>query len=427
MSDNSTEQLRLENQNLRRAVEELSTLNDLARAIGASLNLPEIMNVIIRRSLRAINAEQGMITLSPKGETDPMKTLVRDMTSSKQHQPFHLDQNLMGWMQSDKKSLMINDFAKDKRFQGIKWDQSIRNLICVPLLAKSELIGILTIINKKQDLDFSDADLRLLSIIAAQSAQIVENARLYEEEQTFLKVQEEIKIASKIQHDLLPKQNPQIEGYDIAGKNISAQLVGGDYYDFIQINQDRIALCLGDVSGKGLPAAILMANLQAAVRSQAILNVSAQDCTQRANKLLFKNTSTEKFVTLFYAVLDAKRHELVFSNAGHDNPFLLRDKKVTRLEAGGTVLGFIEDVPFEQETMTLLNGDVLLVYSDGITEAMDVNGKEFGEERLGEVVIANREKSAEELIDTILASVKEHTGAQPQMDDMTIMIVKKEK
>jgi GAF domain-containing protein len=184
------EQLQVENKKLRRAVEELATLNDLARAISALRNSQDIMNTIIRRSLRAVSAEQGIITLVEKNEADPMKTLVRDMSSSAQHQPFHLHQNLMGWMQLNKKNLMINDPHSDDRFRGIKWEDSIHSLLCVPLMVKSELIGILTVCNKKMELKFSDEDQRVLSIIAGQSAQVVENARLYEEEQALLRMQE---------------------------------------------------------------------------------------------------------------------------------------------------------------------------------------------------------------------------------------------
>ena len=421
------DQLLLENQKLKRAIEELSTLNDLARAIGASRNSQDVMNTIIRRSLRAVHAEQGLITLVSKNESDPLKTLVRDMSSSSQHQPFHVHQNLLGWMQLNKKYLMINNPHSDGRFRGIKWDETIQNLLCVPLMVKSELVGILTVTNKKGSLEFTDDDQRLLSIIAAQSAQVVENARLYEEEQALIHMQEEVRLASIIQHDLLPKEFPQIQGYDIAGKSIAAQKVGGDYFDFIKIDEHRIAVCLGDVSGKGLPAAILMANLQATIRSQALLDVTAKDCTTRSNKLLFRNTDMGKFVTFFYGILCTQENKLCFSNAGHDNPYLFKKSgEILRLKTGGIVLGFVENVPFEQESVSFDSGDMLVVYSDGITEAMNAEQEEFEEEALVEVIQKYKEEPANKIIDEIISSVKQHAGITPQMDDMTLVVVKRE-
>lgn len=426
MPENLIEQLQLENQKLKRAVEELSTLNDLARAIGTARTSQDIMNTIIRRSLKAIGAEQGVITLIDKNEDDPMKTLVRDMSSSSERQPFHLNQNLLGWMQINKTNLIVNDPHNDDRFRGVKWDSSIHSLVCVPMIVRSELMGILTVYNKKRGLGFSEEDQRLLSIISAQSAQIVENARLYEEEEALFRVQEEIKLASQIQNGLLPKQFPEIPGYDIAGKSVPAQQIGGDYFDFIQIVDSRLAVCLGDVSGKGLPAAMLMSNLQATVRSQAYLDATAKDCTQRSNKLLFHNTDLGKFVTFFYGILDSEHHNLCFSNAGHDNPFLIKkDNEHIRLKTGGIVLGFVEDVSFEQESISFEKGDILVVYSDGITEAMNENEEEFGEDRLVEVVTANRENSAIGIIENVMNEANRHAGSMPQMDDMTIVVIKR--
>jgi len=170
-----------------------------------------------------------------------------------------------------------------------------------------------------------------------------------------------------------------------------------------------------------------MANLQAAVRSQALLDATAKDCTDRSNKLLFRNTDLGKFVTFFYGILDASENRLCFSNAGHDNPYLFRnDKEPIRLKTGGIVLGFVEDVSFDQESIQLESGDILIIYSDGITEAMNTSEEEFDEERLVKVVTENKEKSAKDLIEKIVNEVKLFVGTTPQMDDMTLVVVKKE-
>jgi phosphoserine phosphatase RsbU/P len=421
-----TGQLQEENQRLRRAVEELSILNDLARAIGASLNSQEIMRTIVHRSLRAANAEQGVITLVDASPNEPMKTLIRTAVSSAAYSPYHFNQSLLGWMHLNKKPLLINDPRNDERFRGVKWDESIRSLVCVPMVIKAELKGVLTIYNKKVEGGFTDDDQRLLAIIAAQSGQVVENARLYESEQALQRMREEVRLASRIQNDLLPRHSPEIPGYDIAGKSIPAQMVGGDYFDFIQMEGGRTALCLGDVSGKGLPASLLMANLQATLRGQTLLGPSAAQCICRANRLLYESTSSEKFVTLFYGILDPAEHRFWFCNAGHENPFLLSlDREPRRLTEGGVVLSILEEFPYQEETLSLTPGDLMVVFSDGITEAINQNQEQFGEARLGQLIMQHRNESSTELIESIIQGVRQFAGPVQQMDDMTLLVLKR--
>ena len=421
----SLESLVEENRRLKRAVEELSVLNDLARAIGASLDSQQIMGSIVRRSLRAINAEQGVITLVEDRPSDPTRTLIRAMDSSSQQEQFHLHNAFLGWMQLNKKPLVMNNPQYDERFRGVKWDPSIQTLLCVPLMTKSELKGVLTLYNKKGSGGFTEDDQRLLAIIAAQSAQVVENARLNERERQLMKMQEEVRLAARIQTDLLPQSAPDLPGYEIAGRNIPAQLVGGDHFDFMPIDDQRMAICLGDVSGKGLPASLLMANLQATLRSQTLNAHSPKECIEKSNRLLFLSTSPEKFVTLFYCIIDRSTHKLSFTNAGHEFPFVVGDDRVRRLETGGLALGMLEDFPFEEEVIQLEPGDVVVIFSDGVSEAMNPSEERFGDARIEDVLNRNRHLSPNELIDKLVESIKAHAGTAPQMDDITLVIVKR--
>ncbi|MCZ6766453.1 MAG: SpoIIE family protein phosphatase [bacterium] len=421
------EALRRENARLTRALEELSMLNELAREIGASRNAEAIMDRIIRRSLRSVLAEQAVITLVNRQAREPMKTLVRAMATSSEHEQFHLNQNLLGWMHLNKKPLLSNSPRTDERFRGITWDASISSILCVPLMVKSELIGVLTAYNRKGGEEFSEEDQRLLAIIAMQSAQVIDNARLYEEEQAYLRMQEEVRLAAVIQQDLLPQEAPRVFGYDIAGKSVAAQQVGGDYFDFIPLDDMGMAICLGDVSGKGLPASLLMANLQATLRGQTLMDVSVSDRIRRANQLLFRSTDPEKFATLFYGVFDYKTHQLCFSNAGHENPILIRAQGApVRLITGGTVLGVIDNFPFEEDHVVIDKGDTLVIFSDGITEAFDADENQFGEDRLMAVIDENRDQTALELIESIIAAVREFAGTAPQADDLTLVVVKRD-
>ena len=425
----TVEALREENRRLKRAVDELSVLNDLARTIGASVNAKDIMDKIIARALRAVGAEQGVIALVAKQPNDTIKTVARAMVTSSERQPLHLNQSLLGWMYLNEKPLLINDMQTDERFQGLKSEQGITSILCVPLMTKSELKGVLAVYNKKKGGGgFTEEDERLLAILAAQSAQVVENARLNEEEKAHSHLKQEIKLVSRIQIELLPKTAPDILGYDIAGKNIPAQMVGGDYFDFIPVDENRLCFCLGDVSGKGLPASLLMANLQATLRGQTHRDVTPKDCLRRCNSMLYRSTNPEHFATLFCGSLDLDKHALTYCNAGHNYPFLFsEDGEALRLETGGIVLGILEDYPFEQGTVDLNPDDLLVVFSDGITEAVDTDDDEFGEDRLAGLVAGHKGDTSAQLIDRVIEAVRNHAGGHPQADDMTMVVVRRTK
>ncbi len=235
-----------------------------------------------------------------------------------------------------------------------------------------------------------------------------------------------VRLAAVIQRDLLPKQAPQIEGYDLAGRSIPAQTVGGDYFDFIPAGDGGLAMCLGDVSGKGLPASLLMANLQAAVRSQVLASASVTECLRRTNTLLYRSTDPGKFVTAFFCVLDPGAHRLRFSSAGHNPPILLRASgEVQMLEVGGLILGVMEDTEYEDAVCELDPGDVLVIYSDGISEAPDSDGGEFGEQGIIDVLVRERQQSAATILDAVVKAALDFSGDQLQMDDMTMIVLKR--
>jgi sigma-B regulation protein RsbU (phosphoserine phosphatase) len=241
-----------------------------------------------------------------------------------------------------------------------------------------------------------------------------------------MRMQEEVRLASKIQMELLPQESPRLPGYEIAGRTIPAQTVGGDYFDFIPVDDHRIAICLGDVSGKGLPASLLMANLQATLRGQTLLNVSPKECLIRSNRLLFQSTSPEKFATLFYGILDVQQHVIRYSNAGHDHPFVLRrDHGPLRLSEGGIPLAMMNDFPYEEGQVTLSPGDVVVLYSDGITEAMNAAEEQFSEARVAAVLLKHQLEPPDVLIEQLTREVKEHADKTPQSDDMTVVVVKR--
>ncbi len=422
--------LQEENKSLRVAVEELSILNDIATAITSTQELEQIVDLIVQKCVKHLKVEQGAVMLlDEKDRENPFRTMVRKQDTVANVLPYRLDTQITGWMIKNKAPLLINDFRNDDRFNWLaQKDVSVRSLLSVPMLLKGKMIGLIGVFNKSHKIGFSNDDQRLLSIIAAQSAHVIENARLYKEEQDLFRLQEEMRLAKDIQINLLPNNAPLVNGYDISGISIPAKEVGGDYFDYLLLDEGYLAFCLGDVSGKGMPAALLMANLQATLRGQININIPCNICVERSNNLLFQSTDPKKFVTLFYGILNCEKHELCYCNAGHDNPFLLvKGKDPIRLKTGGIVLGFIPEFTFSQEKVALDPGSVLLLYSDGITEAMNDREEEFGEEKLANIIMENLDDSAEKIIGKVLNAVQGHVGQTPQMDDMTMVVIKKEK
>jgi sigma-B regulation protein RsbU (phosphoserine phosphatase) len=423
-----TSKLEDENQQLRQAVAELSIINEIATAISSTFTMEKIVDLIVKKCVKHLKVEQtAVMLLDDKGGERPFRTMIRKVDTSGEMLPFRFNEQLTGWMLKNRKPLLINDLPNDDRFQGVaEGTFPINSLLSVPLTLKGRMIGLLTAFNKKMEGEFSHEDQRLLSIIAAQSTQVIENARLYEEEQQLMKMNEQVRLASEIQMGLLPKKSPQIEGYDIAGASYPAQIVGGDYFDFISVDEKQWAICLGDVCGKGLPAALLMANLQATIRGHALIDVSPQLCLQRSNCLLHKSTDSNKFATLFFCILDAGKDRIVYANAGHNRPlYFSSGKEPVFLEKAGIALSFLEKYAYSEETIAFKKDDVLVIYSDGIPEAINDSEEEYGEERFVNCIRRNLTCSSHELIEKIIQYVKNHAGDYPQFDDMTIVVIKR--
>lgn len=420
--------LQEENKKLQLAVNELSILNDIASSISTTQPVVDIIDKVVLKCIKHLNAEEGTISLlDEEDEEQKFMTMIRKQDLTIERVPIQVDQQLTGWMLRKMKPLLSNDILNDERFT-VSEDvgTSIKSMVSVPLIVKGKLIGYLAVFNKKDGQLFEVEDRRLLVIIASQSAQIIENARLYEEEKEYLQLKEEMKVATRIQNNLLPDQNPEIDGYEITGINIPAKEVGGDYFDFLYLNDERLGFCIGDITGKGMPAALLMANLQASLRSQVLINDKTDFCVKNINKLLHRNTDDSKFATLFYGVLDPIHHEIKYCNAGHDHPLLVRAGNINQsLKATGMLLGVIEDVEYESARLSMEPNDVLLIYTDGITEAMNTEREEYGVERVSEVLVNNCSKSAVEIQNIILEEVKKHAGGYPQSDDITIMVIKR--
>jgi len=420
------ERLETENLRLRRAVEELSVLNDVASAISSLSSLDEVINLIVKKCVKHLKVAQGAVSLFETRDADaPLKTVVRKVRSSYEAIPLRLGVQITGWMMKHQEPLVIQDLASDSRFTLQDPSVAIRSILCVPLRLKGRMIGVAAAFNKQGNEPFSEADQRLLTIISAQSAQVVENARLAEEEAELGRLEQELDVARDIQIKLLPANAPTLAGFDIAGRSLAARQVGGDYYDFLEAGENKLGVCLGDVSGKGISSALLVAGVQAVIRSQNLTEAPLAVRLSRANQVLHASSDSDKFATFFYAQVDAAARRLEYSNAGHNPPVLFSDGEEPRLlEAGGPVLGILPGLPYEEASVDLKPGDLLLIYSDGFSEAMNLRLEEYGEERLHALAGSLREEPAETVIDRIIADVADFTGEAQQSDDMTIVVVR---
>ncbi len=421
--------LETENTRLKRAVEELSVLNEVASAVASTLTLDEVVNLIVQKCVKHLRVEQGAVLLfdnQKHEEGAALKTMVRKVESDYKGIPYRLGDQITGWMLKNQEPLVVNDLQNDTHFRVPTEAVNMRSLMCVPLRLKGRMIGVLSVFNKRGREDLTENDQRLLTIIAAQSAQVIENARLYEEEQALAKIERELETARTIQTKLLPERPPTVPGYDIAAKSEPARSVGGDYYDFLKAGEDSTAICLADVSGKGISASLLMASIQATMRGQSIMQATVAERVARADKLLYASTESDKYATMFYAELEPESGKLRYTNAGHNPPVLISaDGEQRLLDVGGPPVGLLPIATYEESSVEMQPGDLLLVYSDGFSEAMDLRLNEYGEDRLHEFAANHRTVSADTLLRKIIADVQEFVGEAPQTDDMTMIVLQR--
>lgn len=245
------------------------------------------------------------------------------------------------------------------------------------------------------------------------------------------RLERELETAREIQEKLLPHEMPVFSGFEITGTSLPSQYVGGDYFDFLDIGDGQLGVAIADVSGKGIPAALLMANLQASLHAQVFQPGKVAEVAYRINNLLYRSTDAHMFVTFFYGILDRQRSIFTSTNAGHNPPLLFRsDGRIERLSEGGLILGFQPDVHYDQQTVAIRPGEVIVLYTDGITEAADPSSEMvaddlFGVERLVDVIQADLDRSARDIQSSILRAIARHTSDAPQYDDITLVVIKR--
>ena len=299
--------------------------------------------------------------------------------------------------------------------------------LVVPLVSQGELIGLLNLGPRLSEREYSGDDRKLLANLASQAAPALRVGQLVQEQQVEVRsrerLEQELRVAQLIQQQFLPKELPDLEGWQVSAFYRPARAVGGDFYDFIDLPDGKVGIVAGDVTDKGVPAALVMASTRSILRSEAARHSSPGTVLQRANELLYPDIPAHMFVTCLYAVLDPKTGTLVFANAGHNLPYVRSEEGVKELSARGMPLGLMPGMDYEETTATLAPGEVMLLHSDGIAEAHDPSGEMFGFPRMHEVM--KDCVRADEVIDVMMTELDRFSGAGEQEDDITLVSLKR--
>jgi len=303
--------------------------------------------------------------------------------------------------------------------------RSLNPVLVIPFIHREHLNGILLLGEKIAKTGFSTEEMMILSVLSSQAAIALENADLYTESLEKQKIQEELGLAKEIQKNLLPKCPPGSDRFELAGHNIPSREVGGDYYDYFVLDTTCLGIAIGDISGKGVPASLLMSNLQAALRIASQESMDPHVVLSRVNRHITRTTSPEKFATFFYGILDHATMEFRYTNAGHNYPVLIKNTgEVVLLKRGGLIVGIMEDTEYEVGSVHLEPEDTLVLYTDGVTEALNAYNVEFGEQRLIELLQESNTFSAQNILNTILQEVSNYTNGNMFSDDLTLVVLK---
>ncbi len=325
--------------------------------------------------------------------------------------------------------------TKAARMRELESLRRIKANLLLHIKIKDQLVGILAVGTRPRGHQYSASDKEMLMGIAAQLAFVVENSKLLERIVAEERLRRELELAAKVQQRLFPERPPDSNSVELSGICHPARGVGGDYYDFLTFDNQQIGIAVADVAGKGISAALLMSTVQASLRSQVLSHnevTKGQDSlaglVSNLNLLLCRATGGANYVTFFYAEFDERTRQLTYVNAGHNPPFVLRRRQGEQdwltLSTGGLFIGAFDHLQYEQETVALQSGDVLVAYTDGVTEAMSAKGDEFGEDRLQEALAEFADLSAEEMRERVEQRVREWSAGAPQSDDLTFIVLK---
>lgn len=406
----------------RRALEK-EVLLEVSRALAAPLDLDEVIEAIFKSLHQVVDYDAAAIYLA-----DPA-TQALEMTSqtgfpavSEEAIGLQIGQGIVGWVAKTGEPVIVPDVRADSRYVEARPDT--RSELAAPLVLDGRTLGVF---NLESDLidAYHEGHLEIVRAFAAQAAVAVERAHITRERLERRRLEKELAIAREIQLSFLPRQAPEVPGYELAGTTQPHDEVGGDYYDFIRVSDHRFGLAIADGSGKGIPAALLMAGFRMSLLAEIRNEFAIRAVMRKVNSLLHESTDRERFVTAFYGVLDSRNNVLIFSNAGHNPPILLRrDGSIEYLTDGGVALGVLAEARYEDRPVALRPGDLLVLYTDGLSEAESPSGEHFGTLRLEQAMARLAARPAREIMEGLVEAVRLWTGERGPADDLTLVVVK---
>ncbi len=411
---------------LRERVEELTLLSETSRLLSSTLEPDAVLDNIVRTMAEIMNVKAcSLRLLNPDGDELVLKATHGLSPSYLEKGPVLVDENPNDRAALAGEVVMVRDMREDPnvRYSDHARREGLVSSLSMGLVAKGEPLGTLHVYTAEPH-TFTDEEVRLFRSVANQAALTVHNAQLVDQVAQSRLQQRELHLAARVQNRLLPGHAPSIPGYDCWGVTLPSQAVGGDFHDWIELPGGNWGVALGDVAGKGVPAAILMASVRAALRAQAEHVYALPHVMDRVNRGLTHDTEPSEFATLLYGVLDSEARRFTYSSAGHEPALLIRNGEVRTLEAGGPLLGVSDQVEYEQEVVDLLPGDMLVAFSDGACDATNYDGERFGRERLLGAIRRNAHHGAERAVEEIRWDIRRFTGLAPQADDLTLVAVK---
>lgn len=418
------------------AQSELEFITELCAVVAEQAELQPILDWLVHKTTRLLGTEECSIKLITAG-SDVAKTIMfdnrRDGFEAGSHTWSPMVKTLvMGFLMSQQGELASADLLADPRFAALRNQQTpIRSLLALPLKVDGRITGMIAVSNAQPGREWTRQDVQLLSIVASHSASVVEKTRLRAEAEQKRRLElekealeKELMLARDIQMQLVPDLPMTLGGWRVEGDVIPAKQVGGDFYDYFPLDDHRVVVVIADVAGKGVPAALLVSTVQSAVRAFADGRLSPKGVVAQLNHAVVRSSAAGKFVTFFYAELDHARGLLRYVNAGHNYPLLRRASgEIESLEVGGMPLGLFDDAAYDEAELAFGAGDSLLLFSDGISEAMDAFHQEFGDERLGQLWRQCKHEPGSAAIRRIMDEVIAFRGSAPQSDDMTMVVV----
>ncbi|MEA1980902.1 MAG: GAF domain-containing SpoIIE family protein phosphatase [candidate division Zixibacteria bacterium] len=411
---------------LKQQIFEKDVLYEIGKELSGSLTLDEVLEKIINSLHQVINLDAaGVFVIDANSEEVDAIYSIGYGPEPEVDLHTKMGQGLVGYAAKLGEPIIVSDVSKDDRY--IKSRSASKSELVVPINVDNRIVGVLNLESNELDA-YNQKDVDLVTTFASHAGISIERARLHQKLMSSRQLEQQLKIARDIQSSFLPRDNPHLDGYDICGINKSSEEVGGDYYDFIKIIDSQTGIAIGDVSGKGIPASLIMASFRASLIAEIRNNYSIRTICQKVNDLLCESITIGNFVTAVYGVLDSKNHIFTFSNCGHNLPVLVRaNGEVEYLKEGGQVLGVTTSIEFEERPLFIGKGDIFLFYTDGVSEVFDEEENEFGLERLIDIVKKNQTKSAENIKEVIYNQVRDFASKDHSFDDFTMIIIKREK